>query len=45
MGDFLLKDKFLWDAGVNITILRDIVEVYISFAYSNDIRQTLDLNI
>lgn len=41
---FLLNDKFLWDAGLNVTILKDIVEVYIPLAYSSDIRTTLDLN-
>lgn len=40
----LLNDKFLWSAGANITIWKDIIDVYIPFAYSNDIQKTLDIN-
>jgi hypothetical protein len=43
-GRFLLTEKVLWDAGLNVTIFRDIVEVYIPLAYSNDIKKVLDLN-
>ena len=43
-GRALNKDAFLWDAGLNIVLLKDIVDVYIPFAYSNDIKKTLDLN-
>ncbi len=38
------KDDVLWDAGINISILKNIIEVYVPLAYSNDIKQTLDLN-
>lgn len=40
----LLNDPFLWDAGLNIPIFRDILEVYLPLFYSTDIRNTLDLN-
>ncbi len=40
----LLKDQVLWDAGINITILSEMLEVYVPLAYSNDIARTLDLN-
>lgn len=40
----MLKEKLLWDAGINFTIVNNIVEVYIPLLYSNDIKQTLTLN-
>jgi hypothetical protein len=50
-ADFALSDdtglrteKQLWDAGINLTLARDIIEVYVPLAYSNDIRETLELN-
>jgi hypothetical protein len=41
---FLYKDKFLWAAGLNVTIVKDIIEVYLPLTYSDDIKNTLDLN-
>ena len=41
-GRYLDKDIFLWDAGINITIFKNILEVYIPFGYSNDIKNLLD---
>jgi hypothetical protein len=38
------KETMLWDAGLNITLVKDILEVYVPLAYSTDIRETLDLN-
>ncbi|MDO8999439.1 MAG: M1 family metallopeptidase [Bacteroidota bacterium] len=43
-GRSLNKDAFLWDAGLNVTIVKDIIDVYIPFMYSNDIKKTLELN-
>lgn len=43
-GRDLLDDKVLWDAGINIVIFKDIVDVYIPLFYSSDIKKTLDLN-
>lgn len=43
-GRDLLNETFLWDAGLNITILKDIVDVYIPLVYSDDIKKTLELN-
>ena len=43
-GRALNKDPFLWDAGLNIVLLKDIIDVYIPFAYSNDIKKTFELN-
>lgn len=43
-GRALLTDKFLWDAGINITIVKDIVDVYIPLVYNNDIKNILTLN-
>ncbi|MCW3076591.1 MAG: hypothetical protein JWO32_1200 [Bacteroidetes bacterium] len=43
-GRALYKDKFLWNAGVNITIFKDIIDVYITFAYSQYIKNVLELN-
>lgn len=43
-GRALLMDKYLWDAGINVTILKDIVEVYIPIFYNQEIRQNLTLN-
>lgn len=43
-GRDLLKEKFLWDAGLNVTVLDGILDVYFPMLYSDDIRRTLDLN-
>lgn len=43
-GRALLTDKVLWDAGLNLTLWDDIIEIYVPFLYSTDIRKTLDLN-
>ena len=43
-GRSLLDDAFLWDAGLNIVLWNEIVEIYLPLAYSADIRKTLDLN-
>ena len=43
-GRTLNKDPFLWDAGLNLTLVKDIVEVYIPLVYSTDIKKTLELN-
>jgi len=43
-GRALREEKILWAAGVNITLWKDIIEVYIPFGYSENIRETLELN-
>ena len=43
-GRALNKELFLWDAGLNLTLVKDIVEVYIPLVYSTDIKKTLELN-
>ena len=43
-GRALNKDPFLWDAGLNFTLVKDIVEVYIPVLYNEDIKKTLELN-
>jgi hypothetical protein len=43
-GRSLLNDKYLWDAGVNLTIWKDVLEVYLPLAYSDGIRKILALN-
>lgn len=43
-GRALNKDPFLWDAGLNITVVKDIIDVYFPLVYSNDIKKTLELN-
>ncbi|MCE3227942.1 MAG: hypothetical protein K0S32_2493 [Bacteroidetes bacterium] len=43
-GRAMLNDKYLWCAGLNITLWKDIIEVYVPLAYSSDIQNTLDLN-
>ena len=43
-GRSLNKDKLLWDAGLNLVLWNDIIEVYIPFFYNADIKKTLDLN-
>ena len=41
---YLASGNLLWDAGVNLTIARDVVEVYYAVVYSDDIARTLELN-
>jgi hypothetical protein len=43
-GRSLNNDQFLWDAGLNLVLWDNIVEVYIPLLYNKDIKQTLDLN-
>ncbi|MDI1355702.1 MAG: M1 family metallopeptidase [bacterium] len=43
-GRALLNDKFLWDAGLNLTLWADMIEVYFPLVYCTDIRDALDLN-
>ncbi|MEI8136359.1 MAG: hypothetical protein WCH21_03430, partial [Bacteroidota bacterium] len=43
-GRALNKEPFLWDAGLNITVIKDIVEVYIPVIYSDDVKKMLELN-
>ena len=38
------NEKWLWDLGVNLTLKRDYIEIYIPFAYSAYIKNVLDLN-
>lgn len=40
----LLNDKFLYCAGLNITLWKEIFEIYVPVTYSNDIKKTLELN-
>ncbi len=43
-GRALLKDKVLWDAGLNITLIEDYVDLYFPLLYSRDIKDNLQLN-
>lgn len=43
-GRALNKEQLLWDTGLNLSLWKDIIEVYIPFTYSTDIRRTLELN-
>ncbi|MEI6020124.1 MAG: M1 family metallopeptidase, partial [Bacteroidota bacterium] len=43
-GQFLLKEKMLWDAGINIPLIQQVVDIYIPLFYSKDIQNTLLLN-
>ncbi|MBK9283241.1 MAG: hypothetical protein IPM51_02875 [Sphingobacteriaceae bacterium] len=43
-GRSMNDEKILWCAGANITIWKDIVDIYIPAIYSEDIQKTLDLN-
>ncbi len=43
-GQFLLKDKLLWDAGLNIVLIDQVMDIYIPLFYSNDIQNTLLIN-
>lgn len=43
-GRALAKDKVLWDAGLNITLIRDYLEVYFPLIYNRDIKDALILN-
>lgn len=37
-------EKLLWDMGLNLTLIKGFAEVYIPFAYSAFIKNTLELN-
>lgn len=41
---YLAEDALLWDAGINLSLLNSIIDVYFPLLYSNDIRETLSLN-
>ncbi len=41
---YLSTDPFLWDVGINVTIIKDIIEVYIPIWYCSDIKSALELN-
>lgn len=43
-GRALLNDKYLWSAGINITLWKDIIDIYLPLAHSNDIQKTYELN-
>ncbi len=43
-GRSLTTDKFLWDAGINISVWEEIIDIYIPVFYNSDIKKTLDLN-
>ncbi len=40
----LNKQQVLWDAGFNMTLWEDIIDVYLPLFYSRDIKETLTLN-
>lgn len=40
----LLNDQVLWDAGLNLVIAKDLIDVYVPLFYSADIKNTLELN-
>jgi hypothetical protein len=43
-NESLFKDKFLYNLGIDICLWKNIFEIYIPFAYSNDIKTTLEAN-
>ncbi len=43
-GRALNTEPFLWDLGINTPIIKDVVDVYVPFLYSSNIRKTLELN-
>ncbi len=43
-GQFLNKEKTLYDAGFEICLWKDIFEVYFPLVYNNDIKNTFTLN-
>ena len=43
-NESLVNDKILYCAGVDISLIKNIFEIYIPFAYSKDIKNTLQLN-
>ena len=43
-NESLLNDKFLYNVGADICLWKDIFEIYIPFAYSKDIKKSLEAN-
>lgn len=43
-NESLLKDRILYNAGFDVCIWKDIFEIYIPVAYSNDIKKALEVN-
>lgn len=43
-NESLYNDKFLYDFGLNISLWKNICDIYIPFTYSNDIKKALELN-
>lgn len=43
-NESLINEKLLYNIGANICLWKNIFEIYIPFAYSNDIKKTLELN-
>ena len=41
---FLNIESYLWDAGINVTVIKEIVDIYIPVVYSNDIKKTIEQN-
>lgn len=40
----LLNDKFLYCAGINLSLWEGIIDIYAPLSYSSDIKKTLELN-
>lgn len=43
-NESLYKDKFLYNVGLDICLFKNIFEIYVPFAYSKDIKTTLEAN-
>jgi hypothetical protein len=43
-GQFLYRDKLMWDAGFNIPLVNQIVDIYIPLLYNKDIQNTMTLH-
>ncbi|MBA3664554.1 MAG: M1 family metallopeptidase [Bacteroidetes bacterium] len=43
-GRYLIKDKVVWCGGINVTLWKDIIEIYFPLAYNKDTRDVLELN-
>lgn len=43
-GRSLNEDIVLWDAGINVALWKNVIDIYVPLLYSKDIKNTLDLN-
>lgn len=41
---FFLNEKFIYSAGLNVTVWKDIIDIYVPLAYSDDLTKVLEFN-